>query len=96
VIRPSLDKIEVFDSLGSSKKDLHVFKGHGKKLIFNKSRVQATGTKTCGLFCLYVAFCRLTDLDLPFSEILNNIFKSDLNLNERQVQEFESKYLKPG
>jgi hypothetical protein len=94
LLRPTLEKIEVFDSLGSSKKNLYAFRIYGKRLVFNQTRVQARGTKTCGLFCLYVAFFRLIDLDLPFSKILNSIFKTDMNQNERKVQEFESKYLK--
>lgn len=94
IIKPEPGTIEVFDSLGADRDNLiQRLSKLGNKIIFNESRVQATGTKTCGLFCLYVAFWRLCDLDLSFEEVMKNIFFSDMIKNEALVEEFSQTYL---
>ena len=84
----------MFDSLGANQDNIISSLGRlGNRIVFNESRVQAVGSKTCGLFCLYVAFWRLCDLDLSFEEVIKNIFYSDTSKNEALVQDFLQTYL---
>jgi hypothetical protein len=55
---------------------------------FNETHVQNLNTSTCGKFAIFFAVQRLHNLDLTFSETLNEIiFKND-SLNERKVRNF--------
>jgi hypothetical protein len=64
------NRIEVFDSLGTSEEEVKQRLGHFKlKFYFNSSAVQEETSSNCGLFCCYFLQVRLLNLDLKFSEV---------------------------
>ena len=82
-------ELELFDSLGT---DCNFIKDnlpkYGDFALANITAVQPTWSASCGQFCLYYITMRLMNLDLSFSELLNNIFCGDLNVNEKTVLDF--------
>lgn len=94
ILRSNIKKYELFDSLGLSdlKQTLIIQNCHfnTEYLKFNKTAVQSLTSSSCGQFCLYFIIKRLHNLDLSFSEILNEIFESDTDLNENNVLSFLS------
>ena len=92
LFRFSRQDIECFDSLGVNEHKLEVlkllnFKGVSN-IIFNVTQVQANESASCGQFCLYFLFERLHNLDFSFHELMNELFVTDLNKNEEEVQKF--------
>ena len=58
-----------------------------EKIVFNETQVQLDTSSSCGLHVIYFIVNRfLSPLD-SFEEVLNDIFTSDLNKNERLVIE---------
>lgn len=83
------DTFEVFDSLGGNQSFITSnVPEFGKFLEFNSTAVQSKDSNICGKFCLYFIINRLENLDLHFDEILNIIFNSNLNENEKKVNDF--------
>lgn len=94
LFRFSRQDIECFDSLGVNQDKLEVLKSLNfigvSNLIFNVTQVQANDSASCGQFCLYFLIERLHNLDFSFDELMNELFVSDLNKNEDEVQKFIS------
>ena len=94
LFRFSRQDIECFDSLGVNQDKLEVLKSLNfigvSNLIFNVTQVQANVSASCGQFCLYFLIERLHNLDFSFDELMNELFVSDLNKNEDEVQKFIS------
>ena len=92
-VRTEKSTIECFDSLGitAEKKiflQTHKFRGI-KELHFNETQFQENESNTCGLFTIYFIVERMHNLDMPFLELLEDIFDpSDLNINEKRVKLF--------
>ena len=87
------NKIEVFECIevDNTKKDLlnKFFKIKTKnKLKVNDTAVQSSTSTSCGLFALYFAINRFHNVDLGFKALLNEIFSSDVSLNEHLANEF--------
>ncbi len=86
-------KIEVFDSLGVDVQKKALLSNFCKpkyatELKINVTPVQSKASTSCGLFVLYFVINRFYNADLGFKTLLNEIFSSDLDLNERLVMEF--------
>lgn len=81
------NRIEYFDSLGNYPPHNFVkFMTKTKKsIIFNKKKVQATSSKSCGYFCLY--FIMLRYRNISYKNIIDN-FSNSNDLNEKHVTEF--------
>ena len=86
------DIVEFFDSLGAKSTDVNKVKKFGPTVQFNKDPVQGKNSTFCGQFCLFVAFNRLLDFDLTFSEVLSDLFSANLQKNDNIVLEFYDKY----
>jgi len=89
--RPYLGEIEVFNSLGFE--SLATIKPHlqfpfKSNIIYNNSSVQMPTTSSCGLYCIYFVVHRFLNLDIPFDELMEDIFTSNLNKNEDLVFKF--------
>lgn len=85
--------LECFDSLGiddDKRKFLFsTFKSRGiRKLKYNMTKLQSQNTSTCGQFCVYYIVNRIHNLDLSFSEFLNEYFEIDEDKNEQLVNRF--------
>ena len=92
---PEKGYLEIFDSLGVDVLKKDIFKNHFKlrhvrKIKFNTTQVQSDSTQTCGKFCIYFIYQRLFNKDLSFNEILNEIFSTDVDVNEKVVENFVS------
>lgn len=92
IIKPKDGLVEFFDSLGCNKEELDKLRIYGATLNFNEERVQGEMSTSCGLFCLYVAFWRLCNLDLSLKEVFSNLFSQNFKENEILVHNFYSKY----
>ena len=90
IIRTEPDIVELFDSLGCNGEDLEILKRYGVKIKFNETRVQGPDSKNCGIFCLYVAFWRLANIDQTFSEALADLFSKNFSNNDKLVLDFLS------
>lgn len=93
LFRCSQNKVECFDSLGLNSERLKLISDNLKikyvtHITYNETQVQSKFTSTCGNFVLYFAIQRLHNLDLSFSELLNEIFDSDPIKNENTVKKF--------
>ena len=91
-MKPRVGVVEFFDSLGTSPNDLEYLKCFGKTVHYNETRVQGLTSTNCGLFCLYVAFMRLVDIDLPYKEVMSDLFSKDFEKNDRLVMRFFETY----
>ncbi len=84
---------EIFNSLGSTKeyvrKLLNNFRGYCE---FNETAVQAPGSTTCGLFCIFFIIQRYFNEDLSMQDILNENFSANLSTNEQIVATFFRKH----
>ena len=82
--------IEFFDSCGTSEEFVKKFLKLNKKYVcvYNTSPVQPTVSSSCGEFCIYFAHKRLLNKDLSFGKVINRIFTSDQDKNNKKVLEF--------
>jgi len=55
---------------------------------------QSEISTSCGKFVLYFIFERLTNLDIPYFELLEEIFKENSSANEKIVEDFYNQTLK--
>lgn len=89
--------IELFDSLGvtQTKKELiqNYCKFKTKKLIYNETQFQDSLSNTCGKFCIYFLIKRLFNFDTNFEDLLEDIFSTNVNKNETNVNKFCSDIL---
>jgi len=93
IIKPEDDLLEIFDSLGTKEEDVEHMKSLAARCQFNNTRFQSPNSKSCGLFCLYTAFWRISDIDLPYGEVLSELFSPDPEKNEQIVKDFEKEWL---
>lgn len=92
-IKRETKKYELFDSLGIDQTKLNVieeFKIFPPKSIvkFNENEVQDSQSITCGLFVLYFLVNRMHNLDMSFSDLINEIFDLKPDVNETLVNNF--------
>ena len=94
IIRSNKKFVECFDSLGfqeQSKKTalLSALKFNRiSEIKINTTPVQLSNTDTCGKFCLMFIIERLHNPDMPFDELINDIFSDDCKKNEELVANF--------
>lgn len=93
LFKTSATKLECFDSLGLTAEKQKILKSYIKiknidSICYNQTQVQNTSTSTCGKFVLYFAIQRLHNLDLDFTELLNEIFEENVDNNEIKVMNF--------
>ncbi len=93
VFKSSTKILECFDSLGLTEEKQTLLKNHCKidnigSICYNQTQVQNNLSSTCGKFVLYFAIQRLHNLDLNFTELLNEIFEENVNNNEIRVSNF--------
>lgn len=86
-------QLECFDSLGLNEEKQNLLDKYCQiryisSLIYNQTQVQNNSTSTCGKFALYFAIHRLHNLDLSFTELLNEIFEENVENNESKVASF--------
>ena len=93
IIKSENGLLEVFDSLGAKEEDVECMSRLAEKCQFNETAVQAPNSESCGLFCLYTAFWRLSDFDLSFGAVLAQLFSKNLEENEHIVKEFQKSWL---
>lgn len=89
--RPHKGILELFNSLGCE--SIAAIKPYlqfpfRSEIIYNNSPVQLPTSSTCGLYCIFFAVHRYFNLDIPFEELIEEIFTSDLNKNENMVVKF--------
>lgn len=96
LFRVSRTELECFDSLGVDDERESLLKSVGffgiRTIDYNKNKVQAEDSSTCGQFCLYFIFERLHNLDFSFAELLNDIFVRETEANEERVTQFYLNY----
>jgi len=80
--------LEIFDSLGVDESVYEEYQIPGNYYIYNTDQLQPTGSKSCGLFCIYFAVLQYENLDLDFFDILNVAFVEDRFANEEKVIRF--------
>lgn len=88
--------IECFDSLGVTEDRKQFICSHIKQVRFvsvNLTPLQPLSSQLCGQFVLYYLFERYQNLDLKFSELLNQCFDNDLLRNEQIVNTFMTEWM---
>jgi hypothetical protein len=98
-VRNSNYEIESFDSLGFSKEKKEKLLSYCSfnyvsEIKVNETQFQSQNSTACGLFTIYFLIERMHNLDLTFSELLEEIFDDDLLKNESIVKQFCDKILK--
>ena len=93
IIKPNNQLLEVFDSLGAKKEDVEHMSSLAERCQFNNTRFQSPDSESCGLFCLYTAFWRISDLDLSFGDVMSELFSKNPEENEHMVKEFQKEWL---
>ena len=84
---------ELFDPLGvrtsliSSLTEKGVF-SEDSIVFFNESAVQHKDSNLCGQFCVTFLTERLENPDISFSDLINQIFSSNLQNNDTVVKEY--------
>lgn len=83
-------EIEFFDSCGTTEEFVKNFLNFNKPFVcvFNKTQLQPLNSDTCGQFCIYFAFKRLSNRDQSFSNVLNKSFSLNLEKNNENVIKF--------
>ncbi len=80
---------ECFDSLGQKRayvtEVLKEFSGH---CTFNETVLQSQHSNLCGQFCFFFAAHRYFNDDLTFHELLEEIFSTNIDENEKEVRKF--------
>lgn len=89
VVYCKFEELELFNSLGSSKREVERALP-GQKVVFNKSRVQAENSSLCGQFCLFYCAIRIHNIDVHMEELLNLFFSANLQQNDDIVKRFYS------
>ncbi len=91
---PKKGSAEFFDSFGNPPSRLHrnftkFLKRHNKKYMYNKKRLQGTGSKTCGPYALYYVMHR--SHHVPMDKIVSKFSKDNLKENDRHINEWIQK-----
>ena len=93
-LKNSKNTVECFDSLGINQEKLQKLQNNCKfrnikDIEYNETQFQPETSNTCGLFTLYFIVERMHNLDLPFDELLEEIFDaSNQEKNNTKVLEF--------
>lgn len=93
IIKTSKNVIEVFDSLGIDEVKCNFLKNNlhfndVEEVFYNVTPVQSLTSTTCGQFVVYFIIERLSNQDLNFTELLNEIFELKTEVNESKVKSF--------
>jgi len=88
IVEENIRHLEIFDSLGVDETVYERYQNPGNYYIYNTDQLQPTGSKSCGLFCIYFAILQNENLDLDFFDILNLAFVEDRFTNEEKVKRF--------
>lgn len=88
--RPESNLIEIFDSLGTQFDMLKPHLQFSKQFnyVYNLEPFQLPTSSTCGLFCITFLIERMCNLDLPFNEVLAEIFEINAEKNEDIVKTY--------
>lgn len=92
ILQPNTECVEFFDSLGGNGRSLKRLRKYSPVVLFNESRVQGHSSQNCGLFCVYVAYWRLLNIDQTFSESMADIFTTNFAINDNIVVDFMADY----
>ena len=79
---------ELFDSLGSSDDFAREHIPYKGICEVNNIGVQKESSSSCGEFCLYFIIHRLHNLDMLFEHFINDFFSDNVDINEKQVEEY--------
>ena len=86
------DEIEIFDSLGSTASfvsSLNLKTNNPDPIFtFNENPVMPASSKLCGPYSIYFTYCRCTNPDLDFYDILSEYFEENIAKNDGIVQKF--------
>lgn len=93
VIKTYSKEFELFDSLGINVEKLDRLRDFNilpsnSVLKYNENAVQNSDSITCGLFVCYFLIQRLHNFDMSFSDLINEIFTLNKDLNETTVLNF--------
>lgn len=84
---------EIFDSLGTRFSEIRPYlKFKNPIFYFNEHGFQDPNSSTCGWFSLYFVIHRLYSLDIPYHQLLYEIFDVNKAKNETLVKEFFSDF----
>lgn len=97
LLKSANKKLECFDSLGLNDEKKKLLQKYCSKwkiltLKYNETPIQNKLTTTCGKFVLYFAIQRMHNLDLSFSNLINEIFNENSLQNEQIVGNFLEKF----
>ena len=92
IMQPNIKCVEIFDSLGGNGRSLKRLRRYSSVVLFNETRVQGPDSQKCGLFCVYVAYWRLLNIDQTFSEAMADIFTTNFAKNDNIVADFMAEY----
>lgn len=83
------EKFEVFDSLGNTVENVaNLLQVPLHFIECNENSVQLPTTNSCGLFGSYFLIHRYMNFDMPFLDLIFDIFDSNKDYNEYVVAEF--------
>ena len=89
IYRPTERCLEIFDSIGTSKKFVsNLPLSYFGSCEYNTTAVQPKKSDKCGEYCLFFVCMRYFNLDLTFYELLNEIFVENEEVNEEEVVNF--------
>ena len=93
---PKRGQAEFFDSYGRSPSKVHhkfasFLKRHSRKYLYNRKRLQANGSNTCGPYCIYYAIHRTKGISL---KTITHQFTKDWNENDRLIRRWISRLYK--
>jgi hypothetical protein len=97
VVKISSNTLEIFDSLGIQQEKKHIIQNSFRqksieKIKFNVTQLQSSSSTTCGQFVLFYLINRYHNLDLNFTDLINEIFVLSENENEEIVKKIYVKH----
>ena len=79
---------ELIDSLGVDEKTITSNFPADSFYIYNKTALQPTDSKKCGLYCVYYAALKAENEDLDFYDLTRLAFTKSVSINDARVTEF--------